>query len=100
VKLRWTEKATRQLIGAYDYIAQSSPEYASAVAERIFARPDPQLVNFPYSGSVVPEYGREDIREVFVDSYRIIHQVLPQEVRILTVIHSSRTLPLHPPTNG
>jgi toxin ParE1/3/4 len=100
VKIRWTERATDQLIAIFDYIAQSSPEYAGAVAERIFARPDPQLTNFPYSGSVVPEYGREDIREVFSDSYRIVHQVLLREVRIVAVIHSSMTLPPHPPTDG
>lgn len=71
MKLRWTERATDQLVAVHDYIAQSSPEFAAAVAERIFARPEPQLIDFPYSGSVVPEYGREDIREVFSDSYRI-----------------------------
>lgn len=100
MKLRWTEWATSQLVGVYDYIAQSSPEFAAAVAERIFSRPEPQLVDFPCSGSAVPEYGREDIREVFSDSYRIIHQVLADEVRILAVIHGSMTLPLHPPTDG
>lgn len=93
MKLRWTQRATDQLVGVHDYIAQSSPEFAAAVAERIFARPDPQLIDFPYSGSVVPEFGRDDIREVFSDSYRIIHQVLPGEVRILAVIHGSMTLP-------
>ena len=93
MKLRWTERATDQLVGVYDYIAQSSPEFATAVAERIFARPEPQLIDFPYSGSVVPEFGREDIREIFSDSYRIIHQVLPGEVRVLAVIHGSMTLP-------
>ena len=93
MKLRWTERATDQLVGVHDYIAQSSSEFAAAVAERIFTRPDPQLIEFPYSGSVVPEFGREDIREVFSDSYRIIHQVLPEEVRILAVIHGSMTLP-------
>ena len=91
--VRWTERATDQLVGVHDYIAQSSPGFAAAVAERIFARPDPQLIEFPNSGSVVPEFGREDIREVFSDSYRIIHQVLPGEVRILAVIHGSMTLP-------
>ncbi|MEO8270953.1 MAG: type II toxin-antitoxin system RelE/ParE family toxin [Aureliella sp.] len=99
MKLRWTERATEQLIGIHDYIAISSPGFATAVAERLFARPD-QLIDFPYSGSIVSEYGREDIREVFSDSYRIIHQVLPNEVRILTVIHGSMTLPLFPQTDG
>ena len=100
MKLRWTERATDQLVGVYDYIAQSSPEFATAVAERIFARPERQLTDFPYSGSMVPEYGREDIREIFSDSYRIIHQVLPGEVRILAVIHGSMTLPESLPTDG
>ncbi|MEO1617382.1 MAG: type II toxin-antitoxin system RelE/ParE family toxin [Planctomycetota bacterium] len=74
MKLRWTERATNQLVA--------------------------QLLDFPSSGSVVPEYGREDIREVFSDSYRIIHQVLPGEVRVLAVIHGSMTLPESPPTDG
>lgn len=99
MKLRWTERATGQLIGIHDYIAISSPGFAAAVAERIFARPE-QLIDFPYSGSIVPEYGREDIREVFSDSYRIIHQFLSNEVRILTVIHGSMTLPLYSQTDG
>ncbi|KAA1256775.1 Plasmid stabilization system protein [Rubripirellula obstinata] len=100
MKLRWTEKATSDLIGVYDYIAQSSPEYAASVSDRIFRRPDPQLIDFPKSGSIVPEYGRDDIREIFSDSYRIIHLVLKHEVRILTVIHGSVTLPVEPPLNG
>lgn len=100
MKLRWTERATDQLIGVHDYIAQSSPEFAAAVAERIFARPLPQLIDFPHSGSDVPEYGREDIREIFSDSYRIIRQVMPGEVRILAVIHGSVTLPTSPPLDG
>ena len=100
MRLRWTERATNQLIGIHDYTAQSSPEFAVAVAERIFARPYPQLIDFPWSGSVVPEYSREDIREVFSDSYRLIHQVLPHEVRVLAVIHGSMTLPDKPPLSG
>ncbi|TWT47117.1 Plasmid stabilization system protein [Rubripirellula amarantea] len=100
MKLRWTEKATSDLIGVYDYIAQTSPEYAASVSDRIFRRPDPQLKRFPKSGSVVPEYGRDDIREVFSDSYRIIHLILEREVRILAVVHGSVTLTKEPPVNG
>lgn len=54
MKLRWTERATDQLIGVHDYIAQSSPEFAAAVAERIFARPQPQLIDFPTRDQLFP----------------------------------------------
>jgi plasmid stabilization system protein ParE len=57
------------------------------------------LIKFPYSGSVVPEYGLEDIREIFSDSYRIIHQVHPEKARIFAVIHGSLTLAKFPPAD-
>lgn len=74
-------------------------QYADAVADRILTRVT-QLEAFPDSGQMVPEYGRKDIREVLVHSYRIIHHVFPSEVRILTVVHGSMLLPAMPPFEG
>ena len=39
---------------------------------------------------MVPELGREDIREVLVWQYRIIHRVERERVVILTVVHGKR----------
>jgi addiction module RelE/StbE family toxin len=92
MKLRWTEKASTDVLGIYDYIAAQAPGYAEVVCDRIFSRPQ-QLINHPRSGSIVPEYGREDIRELFVHSFRIIYRIVGSETRILTVVHGSRLLP-------
>ena len=88
---RWTEKASSDALGIYDYIAEQSISYADSVYERIVSRPE-QLVEFPQSGSVVPEFGRDDIRELFVYSFRLIYRIRDQEIRVLTVIHGSRDL--------
>ncbi|WP_146522977.1 type II toxin-antitoxin system RelE/ParE family toxin [Stieleria varia] len=52
---------------------------------------------FPESGSIVPEYCWDDVREVFVHSYRLIHQLHGNEIRILTVCHGANPLPPTPP---
>ena len=95
MRVRWTERASKDAIGIFDYIADQSLTYAESVYERILARPL-QLERFPESGSIVPEYARPDIRELFVYSFRIIYRVENNEIRILTVIHGSRqSLPKH-----
>ena len=89
--IRWTEKASSDALGIFDYIADQSLAYAESVYERILERPV-QLTVHPESGSVVPEFGRDDIRELFVYSFRIVYRIAEDEIRILTVIHGSRKL--------
>lgn len=62
------------LLRIYDYISAQAPGYADVVCDRILARPQ-QLIEHPHSGSIVPEFDQEDVREVFVHSFRIIHRV-------------------------
>lgn len=89
--IRWTEKASVDVIGIFDYIAEHSLAYAEAVYERILERPG-QLNLHPKSGAVVPEFGRDDIRELFVHSFRLIYRIVDDDIRVLTVIHGSRKL--------
>jgi toxin ParE1/3/4 len=90
--LRWTEKASTDVLCIYDYIASQAPGYAEVVCARILSRPQ-QLVDHPRSGTIVPEFGRDDVRELFVHSFRIIYRIAGSETRILTVVHGSRLLP-------
>ena len=96
MRVKWTTYATEDLISIQDHIARDSHQYAVVVVDRILHRAI-QLESFPESGSVVPEYNRDDIREIFVHSYRIVHQLRPDEVRILTVCHGANPLPRTPP---
>ena len=97
--VRWTERASKDAIAIYDYISDQSEAYAESVYLRILARPN-QLANYPESGSIVPEYNRADIRELFVHSFRLIYRVVDIEIRILTVIHGRRQLPADAPEIG
>ena len=91
MSVRWTEKASADALGIFDYIADQSLVYAESVYERILERPA-QLKVYPRSGSVVPELGRDDIRELYVYSFRLIYRIAGEEITVLTVIHGSRKL--------
>ena len=99
MKIRWTEKASKDALGIYDHIAANSELYAESVYLQLLARPD-QLARFPESGSVVPEYNRSEVRELLVQSYRLIYRIVESEIRIVTIIHGSRRLPDTLPNDG
>jgi len=50
------------------------------------------LENYPKIGRIVPELENDDIREVFIYSYRIIYQIVSEKISILTVVHGNREL--------
>jgi toxin ParE1/3/4 len=49
-------------------------------------------VNSP-DPDIVPEYEREDLREVIEKPYRIIYRIHPDQIDIVAVIHGAQILP-------
>jgi addiction module RelE/StbE family toxin len=91
VRVVWTEFADNNLQAIYDYIAQTSPDYARRMIERITTRVD-QIAAFPLSGRIVPEFHIGQLREVFEPPYRIIYRIRPDRIDVITVVHMSRDL--------
>jgi plasmid stabilization system protein ParE len=48
---------------------------------------------FPLSGRIVPELGRDDVREIILGEYRIVYRVKGETVLLVTVFRSSRLFP-------
>jgi plasmid stabilization system protein ParE len=91
VKVHWTATARRHLRGIHDHIARDSPVYARNVVARIIDR-SAQVAAFPESGRRVPEYGRDSVREVFEDPYRVIYRIKKDSVDVIAVVHGARQL--------
>ncbi len=89
--IHWTAGAVQQLRAIYDYIAQTSPEYAKRMVERLTRRSE-QIGTFPLSGRAVPEYQALQVREVIEGSYRIIYHIRPNQINVVAVIHGSRPI--------
>jgi addiction module RelE/StbE family toxin len=90
--VRWTEQAAGDLQAIREFIERDSPRYGRLVAERLFNSTE-RLATFPLSGRLVPELGRDDIRELIVGEYRLVYRVLPDTVILLTIFRSSRLFP-------
>ena len=68
----WTEPALADVREIMQFIGKDSPRYAVKLADRIMEVPR-GLTTQPLSGGRVPEFDRDDIREVLVRPYRIIY---------------------------
>jgi len=92
MKVHWSEIAEADINDIYDYIARDVPYYAELFVDKLIKSVD-KLEDHPKIGRIVPEAeGREDIRELILQSYRVIYQVKPESSYIVTVIHGSRDL--------
>ena len=91
----WTTEAISRLDDIEAYIALDSPNNAKEMIARLLAR-SRQLESAVLSGHEVPEYRREDIRELLERPYRIIYRYIPERVTILTVMHYRQLLPRKP----
>jgi len=90
-KLIWTNNALYCLESIKEFIARDSKYYAATFINRL-KNAAKSVTELPYRGRVVPESGDSEIREIFVNDYRIIYKVEPKSVVILAFIHGKRNL--------
>lgn len=90
-RIEWTAPAVSDLENIQDYIARDSAEYADAVVERLVLSVD-RLASFPEIGRLVPEASDPKIRELLVQSYRMIYRLRKGTIQILAVVHGARNL--------
>lgn len=91
MRVLWTDAAISQLQAIHDFIAQTSPEYALRIVDRLTKR-SVQIAAFPRSGPTVPEYELEDVRQIVEGSYRIVYLIKEAEngIEVLAVVHTAR----------
>ncbi|MBW4632415.1 MAG: type II toxin-antitoxin system RelE/ParE family toxin [Iphinoe sp. HA4291-MV1] len=87
----WSPKALEDVDAIAAYIFRDSASYSATVVRKILDSSD-KLSSSPYSGSIVPEFNEDTIRELFAYTYRIIYQIQEDTVTIAAVIHGKRLL--------
>ena len=75
-----------------EFIARDSTYYAGLYVQSIMAHVE-KLRDLPKSGRVVPEYGREDLREFIFGNSRIVHRLRGDLIEVAAVVHAARQLP-------
>ncbi len=91
MSVRWMPRALRDLVAIRAYIAEDDPVAARRWISNLERRAV-RAAAAPRAGRIVPEIGSEDVREVFLRSYRIVYRVLGDEIHVLTVFEGHRQL--------
>jgi len=92
VKIFWTPLATERLENIFEYISKENGTAAYKMVDKIFKKVE-SLSKFPERGRKVPEANREEIREVFESSYRIIYRVDLKRIYVLSIRNYKQLLP-------
>ncbi len=91
--IEWTLRAEAELHAIGAFIARDKPMAAARWLEKIIDRVEAAAF-MPGTGHVVPEFDREDLREVHVKRYRIVYRVRPRSIQVLTVFEGHKLLNL------
>ena len=89
--IRWTDQAVADLIEIGESIAADNPSAARSWVERL-RRQAELAAEVPLGARRVPEIGRDDVRETFLRSYRIVYRVDADGITVLTVFEGHRLL--------
>lgn len=92
VQINWTYQSKIDLEDIAEYISKDSKKYAQLQVLKIFKRTQ-ILKKLPYSGKILIELHRNDLRELIEGNYRIIYKIVSESrIDILTIHHASRDL--------
>ena len=91
ISIRWSPRAVSQLEEICQHIAKDSEQYACLFAKRVMAIVQ-SIPRFPQSGRMVPEYGRNDLREKLYGNYRIVYRLKDDTIEIVVITHGARLL--------
>lgn len=84
-EIRWAPRAVRQFEEICEYIARDSEHYAAFFAERINAIVK-NILPFPESGRIVPEYKNKNLREKIYQNYRVVYRLKSSVVEIVATL--------------
>jgi toxin ParE1/3/4 len=85
----WAKRALVCLDEISDHVARDSPEAAERVVVQLIDAGE-SLQSGPWRGRPVSTSERDDVRELVLGKYRVIYQVMPELLRIVSVVHSAR----------
>ena len=91
MKAIWSPQARMDAIEYAKHIAKDKPHAAADWLDSVNEKAD-LAARFPQSGRVVPEFGREELRQLIVASHRLIYRVKANGVEIVRVFHTAKML--------
>lgn len=88
-RVDFTRRAQAQFLSALAYIRSERPLAARDFRDRVVAALS-NLIEFPESGRVIPEFPHLGFREVLVDKYRFFYKPVGEVVWVVGAWHDAQ----------
>lgn len=98
--IQWSDTAKSDLVSIGNFISRDNSDAALKWIDKLINAIE-QAADNPYSGRIVPEYQREDLREIIRGNYRIVYCVSKESIDVLTIFEGHRRFPeIRVPSKG
>lgn len=84
--IRWTTKASSDLVRLHDHLRPVAPEAAARLVQRLVRAPD-RLLDYPRIGERLEVYEPREVRRIIVGDYEIRYEISVGTIFILRLWH-------------
>lgn len=86
MKIRWTSKASSDLVRLHDHLKPVAPDAAARVVQQL-ARAPLKLVDYPRIGEKLEAYAPREVRRIRVGNYELRYEIAERTIIVLRLWH-------------
>jgi plasmid stabilization system protein ParE len=86
VKIRWTSKASSDLVRLHEHLRPVAPDAAARIVQQLARAPE-RLFDYPRLGEKLEAYEPREVRRIIVGNYEMRYEIAAQTIFILRLWH-------------
>lgn len=87
MRIRWTGRASADLVRLHDFLEPIAPEAAARVVQQLARAPN-RLLDYPRIGEKLEAYEPREVRRIIVGNYEMRYEIASGTIFILRLWHS------------
>jgi plasmid stabilization system protein ParE len=88
MRLKWTRKASADLVRLYEHLRPVAPDAAARVVQQL-ARSPARLLEYPRIGEKLEAYAPREVRRIIIGNYEVRYEIVDASIFILRLWHTS-----------
>ena len=86
MKIKWTSKASSDLVRLHEHLRPVAPDAAARVVQQLARAPD-RLLDYPRIGEKLDAYAPREVRRIMVGNYELRYEIAEATIFILRLWH-------------
>lgn len=86
MRIKWTSKASSDLVRLHQHLSPVAPEAAVRVVQQLAYAPD-RLIEYPRLGEKLEAYEPREVRRIIVGNYEMRYEIAGETISILRLWH-------------